>query len=127
MARARRTLSGARPRAILRAVRAERGLRRAGHTTRRRRRAGRDPAGLRRGAGANVLELRDEPFAADILAELEARLATPEDGAVVGFIGRTRATPGTPAPGQEAEAARTRVAPSNRSNTRRTNRWRSVF
>jgi molybdopterin synthase catalytic subunit len=31
--------------------------------------------------------------------------ATPEDGAVVGFLGRTRATPGTPAPGQEAEAA----------------------
>ncbi len=58
------------------------------------------------GAAQRILELRDEPFAADILAELEARLATPEDGAVVGFIGRTRATPGTPAPGQEAEAAR---------------------
>ncbi|MBA3236541.1 MAG: molybdenum cofactor biosynthesis protein MoaE, partial [Chloroflexi bacterium] len=28
------------------------------------------------------------------------------DGAVVGFLGRTRSTPGTPAPGQEAEAAR---------------------
>ena len=57
------------------------------------------------GAEQRILELRAEPFAADILAELEARLATPEDGAVVGFIGRTRATPGTPAPGQEAEAA----------------------
>ena len=57
------------------------------------------------GTALRVLELRAEPFAADILAELEARLATPEDGAVVGFIGRTRATPGTPAPGQEAEAA----------------------
>ena len=34
------------------------------------------------------------------------RLAVPEDGAVVGFLGRTRSTPGTPAPGQEAEAAR---------------------
>ena len=33
-----------------------------------------------------------------------ARLATPEDGAVVGFLGRTRVSPGTPAPGQEAEA-----------------------
>ena len=41
-----------------------------------------------------------------ILAELADRLADPEDGAVVGFLGRTRATPGTPAPGQEAEAAR---------------------
>ena len=57
------------------------------------------------GAAERILELRDEPFAPDILAELEGRLATPEDGAVVGFIGRTRATPGTPAPGQEAEAA----------------------
>ena len=28
------------------------------------------------------------------------------DGAIVGFIGRTRVTPGTPAPGQETEAAR---------------------
>ena len=58
------------------------------------------------GTEGRILELRDEPFASDILAELEARLARPEDGAVVGFIGRTRATPGTPAPGQEAEAAR---------------------
>ena len=58
------------------------------------------------GTEERILELRDEPFAADILAELEARLGTVEDGAVVGFIGRTRATPGTPAPGQEAEAAR---------------------
>jgi molybdopterin synthase catalytic subunit len=33
-------------------------------------------------------------------------LATPDDGAAVGFIGRTRVTPGTPAPGQEAEADR---------------------
>jgi len=58
------------------------------------------------GAEERILELRDEPFAPDILAELEARLATPEDGAVVGFLGRTRVSPGTPAPGQEAEAAR---------------------
>jgi MoaE-MoaD fusion protein len=58
------------------------------------------------GGETRILELRDQPFPADILAELEARLATPDDGAVVGFIGRTRATPGTPAPGQEAEAAR---------------------
>ena len=55
---------------------------------------------------ARILELRPTPFDASILAELTDRLATPEDGAVVGFLGRTRATPGTPAPGQEAEAAR---------------------
>jgi molybdopterin synthase catalytic subunit len=56
--------------------------------------------------GARVLEIRSEPFAAAILAELGERLATPEDGAVVGFLGVTRRSPGTPAPGQEAEAAR---------------------
>ena len=53
-----------------------------------------------------ILELRDAPFTSAILAELGDRLATDEDGAIVGFIGRTRRSPGTPAPGQEAEAAR---------------------
>ena len=53
-----------------------------------------------------ILELRPDPFGAEILAELAARLAIPADGAVVGFLGVTRETPGTPAPGQEAEAAR---------------------
>ena len=53
-----------------------------------------------------ILELRDAPFTSAILAELGDRLATDEDGAIVGFVGRTRRSPGTPAPGQEAEAAR---------------------
>jgi len=53
-----------------------------------------------------ILELRETSFSASILAELADALAIPEDGAVVGFLGRTRSTPGTPAPGQEAEAAR---------------------
>jgi molybdopterin converting factor subunit 1 len=53
-----------------------------------------------------ILELRDAPFTSAILAELGDRLATDEDGAIVGFLGRTRRSPGTPAPGQEAEAAR---------------------
>jgi MoaE-MoaD fusion protein len=52
-----------------------------------------------------ILELTSEPFGDDILARLAERLATPEDGAVVGFLGITRRSPGTPAPGQEAEAA----------------------
>lgn len=56
--------------------------------------------------GRRILELRADPFEATILAELAEALAAPADGAVVGFIGRTRSTPGTPAPGQEAEAAR---------------------
>jgi molybdopterin synthase catalytic subunit len=55
---------------------------------------------------ARILELREAPFSISILAELADALALPEDGAVVGFVGRTRSTPGTPAPGQEAEAAR---------------------
>jgi molybdopterin synthase catalytic subunit len=53
-----------------------------------------------------ILELRADPFEPDLLADLARRLAVPEDGAVVGFLGITRASPGTPAPGQEAEAAR---------------------
>ena len=53
-----------------------------------------------------IVELQEAPFSPTILADLETRLATPEDGAVVGFVGRTRISPGTPAPGQEAEAAR---------------------
>ena len=59
-----------------------------------------------RSAPNRIIEVRGTPFTASILAELADRLAHPEDGAFVGFLGRTRSTPGTPAPGQEAEAAR---------------------
>ncbi|MGH2511732.1 MAG: molybdenum cofactor biosynthesis protein [Candidatus Limnocylindrales bacterium] len=60
------------------------------------------------GAGrpGRIIELRSEPFGLEVLAELGERLATDGDGAICGFIGRTRASAGTPAPGQEAEAAR---------------------
>jgi molybdopterin synthase catalytic subunit len=51
-----------------------------------------------------ILEVREAPFAPDLATELTRRLATVEDGGVVVFVGRTRVTPGTPAPGQEAEA-----------------------
>lgn len=57
-------------------------------------------------APRRILELREEPLTAGLVEELSAQLATPEDGAVVSFVGRTRITPGTPAPGQEADAAR---------------------
>ena len=60
----------------------------------------------RASAKRRILELRETPFDNAILGELADRLATDEDGAVVGFLGRTRRSPGTPAPGQEAEAAR---------------------
>ena len=43
---------------------------------------------------------------AGVLDELRASVATPADGAVAIFLGQTRQSPGTPAPGQEAEAAR---------------------
>ena len=59
-----------------------------------------------RGDTRRILELRAEPLGAGILEELARRLTTPEDGALVGFLGVTRRTPGTPAPGQEDEAAR---------------------
>jgi molybdopterin converting factor subunit 1 len=58
------------------------------------------------GAETRIIEIRETPIGAAILGELIDRLAVPEDGAAVGFLGRTRSTPGTPAPGQEAEAAR---------------------
>jgi molybdopterin synthase catalytic subunit/molybdopterin converting factor small subunit len=53
-----------------------------------------------------ILELREEPFTSALTAQLIDRIATDEDGGVVAFLGRTRVTPGTPAPGQELEAAR---------------------
>jgi molybdopterin converting factor subunit 1 len=52
-----------------------------------------------------VIELREAPFDETLAAELAARVATNEDGGVVAFLGRTRISPGTPAPGQEAAAA----------------------
>jgi molybdopterin synthase catalytic subunit len=63
-------------------------------------------AGPEGGSRIRIFEIRDEPFGAEILAELGGRLATADDGAVVGFLGVTRRSPGTPAPGQEAAAAR---------------------
>jgi molybdopterin synthase catalytic subunit len=62
--------------------------------------------GAEPGARFRILELRQAPFGPAILAELAERLATTDDGAVVGFLGVTRRSAGTPAPGQEAEAAR---------------------
>jgi len=63
------------------------------------------PASQAAAGRIRVLEIQEAPFAATVLADLSARLATPEDGAVVGFLGVTRRSPGTPAPGQEAAAA----------------------
>jgi MoaE-MoaD fusion protein len=53
-----------------------------------------------------ILELAPAPLPLDLGRALADRLATPADGAVVIFEGRTRETPGTPAPGEELEAQR---------------------
>ena len=53
-----------------------------------------------------ILELAPAPLPASLGRDLADRLATPADGAVVVFEGRTRETPGAPAPGEEAEARR---------------------
>ncbi len=52
------------------------------------------------------LEFRPDPFDERLLAELRATVPGPGDGALVLFVGQTRESPGTPAPGEEAEAAR---------------------
>ena len=54
------------------------------------------------GAGPQVrrIELRDAPFPDGLEAQLRRAVATTGDGAVVTFVGRTRETPGTPAPGE---------------------------
>jgi molybdopterin converting factor subunit 1 len=69
-----------------------------------------EPAGDSGTAGGDPVirrfELRADPFPASLARELADAVATPADGAVVTFEGRTRSTPGSPAPGEEAEAAR---------------------
>lgn len=51
------------------------------------------------------VEIRDEPINDDLITELRNSVPTVADGAVVVFVGQTRETPGTPAPGEEAAAA----------------------
>src|SRR5215207_5506363 len=53
-----------------------------------------------------ILRIEAEPLPRDLGSRLADELATDEDGGVVTFTGRTRVTPGTPAPGQELEAER---------------------
>ncbi|HYN70156.1 MAG TPA: MoaD family protein [Candidatus Eisenbacteria bacterium] len=60
----------------------------------------RDPA-----QSLRIIELHEGAFGPAILADLAGRLTVPADGAIVGFLGVTRESAGTPAPGQEAAAA----------------------
>lgn len=50
--------------------------------------------------GDRRIELWDRPFPDGLEADLLRDIATTGDGAVVTFVGRTRDTPGTPAPGE---------------------------
>lgn len=52
------------------------------------------------------LQLTADPISDELLADLRRTLPSAADGALVIFVGQTRETPGTPAPGEEAEAAR---------------------
>ena len=52
------------------------------------------------------LELREDTLDAGLLDELRAEVASEADGAVAVFVGQTRDSAGTPAPGQEDEAAK---------------------
>jgi molybdopterin converting factor subunit 1 len=56
--------------------------------------------------GRRRLTLTSEPINDDQVADLGRYVATDADGAVVSFVGRTRESPGTPAPGEEASAER---------------------
>ncbi len=51
------------------------------------------------------IELWPGPFPESLVAELRRAVSSPADGAVVLFLGQTRESAGTPAPGQEAAAA----------------------
>lgn len=53
-----------------------------------------------------LLELTTDPLEDTLLAELRSAVAHPRVGAIVTFLGVTRETAGSPAPGQEDEAAR---------------------
>jgi molybdopterin synthase catalytic subunit len=53
-----------------------------------------------------LCELRESRLEDDLLAELRARVPTDADGALVIFVGQTRDSPGTPAPGAEEDSAR---------------------
>lgn len=52
------------------------------------------------------LEVQEGSLDEGLLDELRREVATDADGAVIAFVGQTRDSAGTPAPGQESEAAR---------------------
>jgi molybdopterin synthase catalytic subunit len=71
-----------------------------------------------------ILELRAAPFSAAILGELADRLAVPEDGAVVGFLGRTASRLGRPP--RDRRSRRPATPASGAASVRGTSRWRML-
>jgi molybdopterin converting factor subunit 1 len=65
-----------------------------------------DPAADPRGPRVRRLEVVDATLEDALIGRLRREVASPADGAVAVFVGQTRETPGTPAPGQEAVAER---------------------
>jgi MoaE-MoaD fusion protein len=63
-------------------------------------------AGGAEGDSYLLCELSEAAIEDELLGRLRATLPTDTDGAFVVFVGQTRETPGTPAPGEEEAAAR---------------------
>jgi MoaE-MoaD fusion protein len=57
-------------------------------------------------AASSILALTAEPITDDVLATARGAVASAANGAIVAFIGTTRETPGTPAPGGGDAAGR---------------------
>jgi len=55
--------------------------------------------------GRRSVKITAAPLPNDAVEQLISEIATSADGAIVVFVGRTRISPGTPAPGEEATAA----------------------
>lgn len=55
--------------------------------------------------GRRSVKITAAPLPDDAAEQLISEIATSSEGAIVVFVGRTRITPGTPAPGEEAAAA----------------------
>ena len=56
-------------------------------------------------SGRRSVKITAAPLPNDAVEQLITEIATSSDGAIVVFVGRTRISPGTPAPGEEAAAA----------------------
>ncbi|RLT56946.1 MAG: hypothetical protein DWI70_03505 [Chloroflexi bacterium] len=55
--------------------------------------------------GRRSVKITAAPLPNDAVEQLTSEIATSADGAIVVFVGRTRISPGTPAPGEEGTAA----------------------